>query len=45
LEKRENPSVQEEMVDDMIAIITSFSGKIHGMRGRKKKSMILESRA
>ncbi|MFV2014448.1 MAG: IS607 family transposase [Candidatus Heimdallarchaeota archaeon] len=36
LEERENISVQQEMVDDMIAIITSFSGKIHGMRGRKK---------
>ena len=38
LEERENTSVQQEMVDDMIAIITSFSSKIHGMRGRKKVS-------
>ena len=37
LEEREDKSVQEEMVDDMIALITSFSGKIHGMRGHKKK--------
>ena len=37
LEKRENTSVQQEMTDDLIAIITSFSGKIHGMRGHKKK--------
>ena len=36
LEERVSTSVQQEMVDDMIAIITSFSGKIHGMRGRKK---------
>ena len=39
LEERENISVQQEMVDDMIAIITSFSGKIHGLRGRKKKEI------
>lgn len=37
IKTREIPSVQQEMVDDMIAIITSFSGKIHGMRGGKKK--------
>ena len=40
LEEREDKSVQEEMVDDMIALITSFSGKIHGMRGHKKKSTV-----
>jgi len=37
LESRQVNSVQQEMVDDLIAIITSFSGKIHGMRGRKRK--------
>jgi putative resolvase len=38
LEENEQKSVQDEMVDDLIAIITSFSGKIHGMRcGKKKK--------
>ena len=35
---RQTPSVQQEMVDDMIAIITSFSGKIHGMRSGKRKN-------
>ncbi|MCE7734804.1 MAG: recombinase family protein [Candidatus Heimdallarchaeota archaeon] len=34
---RQTPTVQEEMVDDLIAIITSFSGKIHGMRSGKRK--------
>ena len=38
LEERGCTSVQQEMVDDLIAIITSFSGKIHGMRGRKKRA-------
>jgi len=37
IETREISSVQQEMTDDLIAIITSFSGKLHGMRGRKKK--------
>jgi predicted site-specific integrase-resolvase len=26
-------TVQEELVDDLIAIVTSFSGRVHGMRG------------
>ncbi len=34
---RQTPSVREEMVDDMIDIISSSSGKIHGMRSRKSK--------
>jgi putative resolvase len=37
LEENEQKSVQDEMVDDLIAIITSFSGKLHGMRSGKKK--------
>lgn len=37
IEARESISMQKEMIDDLIAIITSFSGKIHGMRGRKNK--------
>jgi len=28
-------SIQEELVDDLIAIVTSFSGRVHGMRGRR----------
>ena len=38
LEVRESTSVEQEMTDDLIAIITSFSGKIHGMRSKKRKS-------
>ena len=30
-------SAQEEMVDDMMALIASFSGKLYGMRGKTKK--------
>jgi len=32
-------SAQEEMVDDMIALIASFSGKLYGMRGKAKKAV------
>ena len=37
IKARQSSSVQEEMVDDLIAIITSFPGKIHGMRSGKRK--------
>ncbi len=37
IKARQTSSMQEEMVDDLIAIITSFSGKIHGMRSGKSK--------
>ena len=30
-------SAQEEMVDDMMALIASFSGKLYGMRSKAKK--------
>ena len=29
-------SMQEELVQDLIAIITSFSGRVHGMRSHRK---------
>ena len=29
--------MQDELVQDVIAIITSFSGRIHGLRSRKRK--------
>ena len=29
--------MHEELVEDLVAIVTSFSGKIHGMRGKKRK--------
>jgi predicted site-specific integrase-resolvase len=30
-------SMQDELVEDLIAIITSFSGRVHGMRGTHGK--------
>ena len=33
-------SAQEEMVEDMMALIASFSGKLYGMRSKAKKNII-----
>ena len=32
-----NQSMEEELVQDMVAIITSFSGRVHGLRSAKKR--------
>ncbi len=32
-------SMQDELVEDLIAIVTSFSGRVHGMRGSHGKHM------
>jgi len=41
--------MQDELVEDLIAIVTSFSGRVHGMRGvhgkRAGKKMDPEDRA
>lgn len=30
----------QELVEDLIAIITSFAGKLHGMRSHRKKKLV-----
>lgn len=45
LEQRESKEPQEELVDDMISIVTSFSARIYGKRGgrvAKKLSNLIE---
>ena len=37
-EENAEKSVQEELVEDMISLVTSFSGKLYGMRSKKPKS-------
>ena len=37
INKKQDCSMQEELVQDLIAIITSFSGRVHGMRSHKRK--------
>lgn len=34
--KRPTMTMHEELVEDLVAIVTSFSGRMHGMRGRKR---------
>lgn len=36
---RTTKSVQEELADDLISIITSFSGKLYGLRSKKHKEL------
>ena len=37
---KEEQSIEEEMVQDMIAVITSFSSKIYELRSHKKEKEI-----
>ena len=37
-DQEKEKSVQEELVEDMMALVASFSGKLYGMRSRKNKS-------
>lgn len=36
-DKDKEKSVQEELIEDMMALIASFSGKLYGMRSKKNK--------
>ena len=43
IEVMKQPSTQpleDELVQDMVAIITSFSGRVHGLRSAKKRQKI-----
>lgn len=37
---KEKQSVQDELVSDMMSLITSFSGKLYGMRSKQKKEKV-----
>lgn len=37
LNEKEEQSFEEEMVDDIISLVTSYSARIYGKRGGKKK--------
>ena len=39
LQEEENKDLQEELVDDMMSLLASFSGKLYRIRGNKKKKM------
>jgi predicted site-specific integrase-resolvase len=38
LQEKEEQTFEEEMVDDIISLITSYSARIYGKRGGKKKN-------
>ena len=38
-ENKPTKTVQEELADDLISIITSFSGKLYGLRSKKHKEL------
>ena len=37
IEQKQEKSVQESLVDDMMTLIACFSGKLYGMRSKRKK--------
>ena len=39
LQEKENKDLQEELVDDMMSLLASFSGKLYRIRGNQKKKM------
>ena len=45
LQEKENKDFQEELADDMMSLLASFSGKLYRIRGNQKKRMreIIES--
>ena len=38
INQKTNQTVEEELVQDLIAIVTSFSGRIHGLRSAKARA-------
>nr|MDO8082220.1 IS607 family transposase [Candidatus Freyarchaeota archaeon] len=39
-EQQEEKTPQEELVEDLLAIVTSFSGRLYGMRSNKTKKVV-----
>ena len=42
-EDMEEKNAQEEMVEDMMSLLASFSGKLYGMRSSRRKEAALEA--
>ena len=40
IEDETDKSAQEELVDDLIKLVASFSGKLYGMRSSKKQQVV-----
>jgi predicted site-specific integrase-resolvase len=41
--QQDRKSVQEELVDDLLAIVTSFSGKLYGLRSHRRARALVEA--
>ncbi|MBP1357050.1 MAG: IS607 family transposase, partial [Sulfolobus sp.] len=41
-EGEEQKDLREELIEDLMSIITSFAGKLYGMRSKKKEKIIAE---
>ncbi|MBC7105793.1 MAG: recombinase family protein, partial [Firmicutes bacterium] len=41
--EEDKKSLQEELVDDLISIVTSFSGKLYGLRSRAKARALVKA--
>lgn len=42
LKDKEDKSIQDELVEDIISILTSFSGKLYGLKSKKMKKVLKE---
>jgi putative resolvase len=40
--QRDRKSAREELVDDLLAIVTSFSGKLYGLGSRQRGRVLVE---
>lgn len=41
--EEDKKSMHEELVDDLLAVVTSFSGRLYGLRGRGKARRLVEA--
>ena len=41
--QQDRKSVHEELMDDLLAIVTSFSGKLYGLRSRGRARTLVEA--
>jgi len=40
LDPGENKTVEQELTDDMLALLASFSGRLYGMRSHKQMELL-----
>jgi len=40
LDPKEDQTAEQELTDDLLALIASFSGRLYGMRSHKQKELL-----